>query len=87
MTEKQMESIGSCGGHHGNKAIYFCNVPTCRFNLLQPYYCEDCMSEEKHNHLPTRIHNLIQKILEHWHVTNKAISEKVEAAKGAYRTL
>jgi hypothetical protein len=45
------------------------------------------MSEEKHNHLPTRIHNLIQKILEHWHVTNKAISEKVEAAKGAYRTL
>ncbi len=42
------------------------------------------MVPERHNHLPGRLHLLVEKILEQWTSTNIAISAKVDQAKAVY---
>jgi len=82
ITEKQLEKLQNCS-RHANKTIYFCNFPGCPFRE-QSYYCEECMVPERHDHLPGRLHLLVQKILEQWTTTNIAISTKVDEAKVVY---
>jgi len=51
-----LERLSDCKCGEGNKAIYYCDNEGCKLNKVQPYYCEGCMSRDKHNHLPEKIH-------------------------------
>ena len=48
------------------RATYFCDIETCKFNKEQPYYCELCMSRDRHNHLPERIHTRVAEEEKEW---------------------
>jgi hypothetical protein len=42
------EKLNFCSEHKDMKAKYYCQVVTCEYHKVQPYYCEECMCPERH---------------------------------------
>jgi hypothetical protein len=67
-----LEKMPTCHCGSGEKIIYLCVKETCAYFLklndrmsYKRYYCDVCM-ETDHDHLPTKIFNLIGKTQELW---------------------
>ncbi len=53
------EALTFCKIHKDIKAGFFCLDKNCKFNVEQPYYCDECMCPERHGHLPGKIPQLV----------------------------
>ncbi|TNV79889.1 hypothetical protein FGO68_gene6727 [Halteria grandinella] len=73
-------SLCSC---QRERAIYYCNEPSCPSKTTQPYYCDECaeMVEEKHPHAPKKIVREISTYSQEWLTVKRAISSNVKEAE------
>ena len=66
LTLQEMERIPPCSAHPGCKAIYYCTQDVkCDFSS-QGQYCEDCASEDKHNHLCVSVKKIVTQWDQKW---------------------
>jgi methionyl-tRNA synthetase len=64
------------------RAIYFCDEPTCKHRELQSYYCDECaeQSEGKHLHAPKKIVKETANYNSEWICLKRAIAEVMNPA-------
>ncbi|TNV82449.1 hypothetical protein FGO68_gene4124 [Halteria grandinella] len=78
----QLEKMSICSCQR-ERAIYYCNEPSCPSKSTQPYYCDECaeMVEEKHPHAPKKIVREISTYSQEWLTVKRAISSNVKEAE------
>ena len=59
ITPEQLAVLSNCDCEYKAKATYYCNVEKCPFNKIRPIYCENCMCDDIHSHLPAKIPALV----------------------------
>ena len=68
------EKLNFCSEHKDMKAKYYCQDVNCEYHKVQPYYCEECMCPERHEHMGMRLALLVTKCSEMWKYTGNQVA-------------
>jgi len=65
----QQEKLPACDIHGTIKSIYICLQKDCpNYNdHMFTLFCEDCLDEERHNHMPHFINKIVDREDKSWH--------------------